>query len=76
MFSLDAFPAGQRGVVASLDLGPDAMRRVAAFGLVPGSRFRLRQIAPFGGPLLLEVGATRFLLRRSLACAIQVRSEA
>ncbi|WP_047249701.1 FeoA family protein [Chromobacterium subtsugae] len=76
MSSLDVFPAGQAGVVASLDLADEVFRRVAAFGLVPGGRFHLLKAAPWGGPLLLEVGATRFLLRRSLARRIQVRAAA
>ncbi|AXE28937.1 ferrous iron transport protein A [Chromobacterium phragmitis] len=76
MQSLDGFPAGAHGVVDRLDLSDEAFRRVAAFGLVPGSRFHLRRAAPLGGPLLLEVGATRFLLRRSLARKIQVRAAA
>ncbi|OHX13090.1 hypothetical protein BI347_05855 [Chromobacterium sphagni] len=73
MPSLDTVPAGCHGVVASLELSDEAFRRVAAFGLAPGCRFHLRQAAPWGGPLLLEVGATRFLLRRSLARLIRVR---
>ncbi|UTH72552.1 FeoA family protein [Chromobacterium sp. IIBBL 290-4] len=76
MLSLDRFPSGAAGVVDRLELADEAFRRVAAFGLVPGCRFHLRRAAPWGGPLLLEVGATRFLLRRSLARHIQVRAEA
>ncbi|QEL56267.1 ferrous iron transport protein A [Chromobacterium paludis] len=76
MSSLDLFPAGAHGIVEKLNLAEEAFRRVAAFGLVPGSRFHLRKVAPWGGPLLLEVGATRFLLRRSLARLIDVRAAA
>ncbi len=73
MLSLDKFPLGCKGVVDSLDLSDEAFRRVAAFGLIPGSHFSLMRSAPLGGPLVLEVGSTRFLLRRSLASLIQVR---
>ncbi|WP_062786098.1 FeoA family protein [Aquitalea pelogenes] len=73
MLSLDKFPLGCKGVVDSLELSDEAFRRVAAFGLIPGSRFSLSRRAPFGGPLVLEVGCTRFLLRRSLARFIQVK---
>ncbi|AUH53512.1 ferrous iron transport protein A [Chromobacterium sp. ATCC 53434] len=76
MQSLDGFPVGACGIVDRLELGDESFRRVAAFGLAPGSRFRLRRAAPWGGPLLLEVGATRFLLRRSLARHIRVRAAA
>ncbi|WP_287877106.1 FeoA family protein [Aquitalea sp.] len=73
MMSLDKLPVGCKGVVHSLDLSDEAFRRVAAFGLIPGRQFNLSRRAPFGGPLVLEVGCTRFLLRRSLAKFIQVR---
>jgi len=73
MLSLDKFPLGRKGVVDSLQLSDEAFRRVAAFGLIPGSHFNLTRSAPFGGPLVLEVGSTCFLLRRSLARLIQVR---
>ena len=76
MLTLDAFPAGCHGVVERLELAEEAFRRVAAFGLAPGSRFYVRRVAPLGGPLLLDVGATRFLLRRSLARSILARMEA
>lgn len=76
MLTLDVFPAGRHGVVDRLELAEEAMRRVAAFGLAPGCRFYLRRAAPLGGPLLLDVGATRFLLRRSLARFIVARVEA
>ncbi|WP_293766902.1 FeoA family protein [uncultured Aquitalea sp.] len=76
MLSLDQFPLGKPGVVDSLDLSDEAYRRVAAFGLIPGCLFSLARSAPFGGPLVLEVGATRFLLRRSLARSIKVRDAA
>ncbi|WP_434633524.1 FeoA family protein [Chromobacterium sp. CV08] len=74
MLSLDRFPRGGAGIVERLALDGEARRRVTAFGLSPGCRFRLRRVAPWGGPLLLEVGATRFLLRRSLARQIEVRA--
>lgn len=76
MLTLDEFPAGRYGTVERLELAEEASRRVAAFGLVPGCRFYVRQIAPLGGPLLLDVGATRFLLRRSLARSILAEIEA
>ncbi|MDF0606584.1 ferrous iron transport protein A [Neisseriaceae bacterium TC5R-5] len=74
MRGLDVFPIGCHGIVEQLEMSDEAYRRFAAFGLVPGRHFYLRQGAPFGGPLLLEIGATRFLIRRSLASRVLVRT--
>jgi ferrous iron transport protein A len=74
--TLDKLGAGCKGVVTRLDLPEDALRRMAAFGLVPGCRFNLTRIAPLGGPLVLQIGTTRFLLRRSLARAVEVEDRA
>ncbi|HJV06379.1 FeoA family protein [Paludibacterium denitrificans] len=73
MQSLDTFPVGAKGVVEQLDVSDEAFRRVAAFGLIPGNPFSLTRKAPFGGPLVVAVGATRVLLRRNLAKSIKVR---
>jgi ferrous iron transport protein A len=53
---------------------PDPIaRRLAELGFVPGENVRLVAIAPFGGdPLLVQVGFTRFALRRSEADRVTV----
>ncbi|GGY05199.1 FeoA family protein [Paludibacterium paludis] len=73
MQTLDQLSRGDRAVIARLDLDDEACRRVAAFGLLPGETLRVERIAPLGGPLVLQVGTTHVLLRRSLARAIGVR---
>lgn len=48
-------------------------RRLAELGFVPGETVRLVATAPFGAdPLLIQVGFTRFALRRSEADRVQV----
>ena len=43
-------------------------RRLKELGFVPGERVRLITVAPFGGdPMLVQIGFTRFALRRSEA---------
>lgn len=59
-------------VQAHSDSDPIA-RRLAELGFVPGERVRLIAAGPFGAdPLLVQVGFTRFALRRSEAARVQV----
>ncbi|AXI01667.1 FeoA family protein [Aquirhabdus parva] len=47
--------------------------RLKELGFVPGERVRLITTAPFGGdPLLVQIGFTRFALRRSEAARVLV----
>ena len=48
-------------------------RRLRALGFVPGEPIRLVTRGPLGGePLLVQVGYTRFALRRSEAARVRV----
>ena len=48
-------------------------RRLRELGFVPGERVRLITAGPFGGdPLLVQVGYTRFALRRAEAARVAV----
>lgn len=53
---------------------PDPIaRRLAELGFVPGESVRLIAAGPFGAdPLLVQVGFTRFALRRSEAARVSV----
>jgi ferrous iron transport protein A len=47
--------------------------RLKELGFVPGERVRLITVAPFGGdPILVQIGFTRFALRRSEAKRVLV----
>jgi len=49
-------------------------RRLGELGFVPGEPVEVRAAGPFGGdPLLVQVGYTRFALRRSEAARVRVR---
>lgn len=49
--------------------------RLKELGFVPGERVRLITVAPFGGdPILVQVGFTRFALRRSEAKRVLVEA--
>lgn len=50
--------------------------RLKELGFVPGELVRLITVAPFGGdPILVQVGFTRFALRRSEAKRILVEAQ-
>ncbi|MDP2226722.1 MAG: FeoA family protein [Moraxellaceae bacterium] len=61
-----------QGVDAHQDADPIA-RRLDALGFVPGETVRLISVGPFGGdPVLVQVGFTRFALRRSEADRVRL----
>lgn len=64
---------------ASAQTGTSDMiaHRLKELGFVPGESVRLITSAPFGGdPLLVQVGFTRFALRRSEAARVLVEEVA
>lgn len=51
-------------------------RRLRDLGFVPGEVVRVAARAPFGGdPMLIQIGSTRFALRRQEAARVQVRDQ-
>ncbi|MBX5464062.1 MAG: ferrous iron transport protein A [Clostridia bacterium] len=70
--SLAALGDGEEGRIAALGGPAPFRRRLAALGLLPGSRLRRLGAMPAGGPLMVEVGGTRLALRRRDAAAILV----
>lgn len=63
-------------VEAVLDLAPnDAIaRRLRELGFIAGERVEVVATGPFGAePLLVQIGFTRFALRRSEAARVQLR---
>ena len=63
-------------LVTAVDaVGPDdpIAQRLRALGFVHGETVRLITTGPFGGdPMLVQVGFTRFALRRSEAARVRV----
>ena len=51
------------------------LRYLASLGLLPGADVRVEEVAPFGGPLLVQVGEARYALGRDVAAKILVREE-
>jgi len=61
---------------ASVDKIDSIAHRLKELGFVPGEFVRLITVAPFGGdPILVQIGFTRFALRRSEAKRILVEAQ-
>lgn len=57
--------------------GDAIARRLRDLGFVDGEAVRVVAVAPMGGdPLLVQIGYTRFALRRAEAARVNVRTEA
>lgn len=64
---------GERGVVLQIDEDDDAvLSYLAELGLLPGVQVVVLETAPFGGPLVVEVGDTRPALAREIAALVLV----
>jgi ferrous iron transport protein A len=76
---LDELPKGGRAVVTTVHRrsADDAIaQRLMELGFVSGEPVRLLATGPLGGePLLVQVGYTRFALRRAEAARIEVAME-
>jgi DtxR family transcriptional regulator, Mn-dependent transcriptional regulator len=71
--SLEALPEGKEAVVRRVPDGdPGLLRYLDELGLVPGRRVRLRESAPFDGPLTVEIDGRESAISRDLAARISV----
>ena len=76
---LSELPKGAPAVVERVDdahvADPIALR-LRDLGFVDGEPVRVVAVGPMGGdPLLIQIGFTRFALRRAEAARVSVRSE-
>lgn len=78
--TLSELPSRVAAVVERVvDLAPDdaIARRLRELGFVAGERVEIVAAGPFGAePLLVQIGYTRFALRRSEASRVHLRAEA
>ena len=49
------------------------MKYLATLGLLPQTKVEVEEVAPFGGPVLVRVGASRYALGRKVASKILVK---
>lgn len=72
--ALDRVPAGTRVWIQQIvEEEAPFLRYLASLGLLPRAELRVEEVAPFGGPLLVQVGGARYALGRDVASKILVR---
>jgi DtxR family transcriptional regulator, Mn-dependent transcriptional regulator len=74
--TLDKIPAGGRVRIQQIgEEETEFLRYLASLGLLPQAEVRVEEVAPFGGPLLLQVGTARYALGRDVAAKILVSED-
>jgi DtxR family Mn-dependent transcriptional regulator len=74
--ALDRVQAGARVWIEQImEEEASFLRYLASLGLLPGAELCVQEVAPFGGPLLVQVGDARYALGRDVAARILVREE-
>jgi DtxR family transcriptional regulator, Mn-dependent transcriptional regulator len=72
--ALTRLRTGQAGLILRIEREePQVLRHLATLGLLPETKVEVEEIAPFGGPLLIRVGSSRYALGRNVATRILVR---
>ncbi|MCL7453659.1 MAG: metal-dependent transcriptional regulator [Anaerolineae bacterium] len=74
---LDHLPAGEAGVVVQIrDDTPELLRYLGKLGIYPGEHVAVLDVAPFEGPLRVQIGDRTEVLGRRVAGHVMVHSEA
>ncbi len=65
---------GRSGIIVRVEREErDLLKTLASLGLLPDTKVEVEEVAPFGGPLLVRVGSSRYALGRDVASHILVR---
>lgn len=65
---------GQGGIIVRIEREePELLKYLANLGLFPQTKVEVEEIAPFGGPVLIRAGDSRYALGRNVASRIFVR---
>jgi DtxR family Mn-dependent transcriptional regulator len=71
---LSRLAAGDRGTITRIEREePEMLRYLATLGLLPDTVVDVEEVAPFGGPLLVRIGTSRYALGRKVAARVRVR---
>ncbi len=63
----------ESGIIVSVfEEDPEMLRYLATLGLIPEVTIRVLEVAPFGGPLIVCVGNSKYALGREIASKITV----
>ena len=72
MKNLNEIAKGAEGVIREISETSDCAGRLMSFGLLPGVKVRLIQVAPLGDPITIEFSGQRLSLRRSDASCVSL----
>lgn len=65
---------GKSGIISRIEKEePELLKYLATLGLLPQVKVEVEEVAPFGGPILVRVGASRYALGRKVAAKILVK---
>jgi Fe2+ transport system protein FeoA len=65
---------GASGIISRIEKEePELLKYLATLGLLPRTKVEVEEVAPFGGPILVRVGASRYALGRKVASKILVK---
>jgi len=71
---LDRFKPGMAGTIVRIEPEEgELLRYLAVLGLILQARLEVREVAPFGGPVLIRLGGAEYALCRDVASKIFVR---
>ena len=65
---------GTSGIISRIEKEePELLKYLATLGLLPQTKVEVEEVAPFGGPILVRVGSSRYALGRKVAAKILVK---
>lgn len=71
---LSDIPAGKKGLIVKVfEEDPKMLQYLSTLGLIPEVEIFVKEIAAFGGPLLIQVGRAKYALGREVASKILVK---
>ena len=71
---LSELRAAEKGIIVSVfEEDPKMLQYLASLGLIPDVCVKVEEVAPFGGPLIVCVGGSRYALGREVASKIKVK---
>lgn len=70
--TLDELGIDEPARVAAVDSADPVMLRLMEMGLIPGAPVRIRKMAPFGGPMELQVRGYLLSIRRDQARRLSI----
>jgi Fe2+ transport system protein FeoA len=73
--ALTDFKEGQEVIITGIDAGVTARQRLTDMGLTPGVKLKIKESAPFRGPVCVEVRGSKLALGRCLASKVKVVEE-